>query len=403
MKKITAVLGLALLTTIPLSATAQDVKPIRIGEVNSYSGALAAFTAGYRKGFDLAVENVNADGGVLGRPLEVIYRDDNLSPADAVRVANELVSNQGVDLLAGTYLSPSGLAIANYADRRKVFFVATEPLSNAMTWSKGSRYVFRVQTPSLLLATALAVKAKDLQCAKWAGTGPMSEAVTDMVRDFQAELRKTHPDLVWADDSMAPVGRFNAGATIEQLQRLGVDCVFSAHVGPDMISFLRESKARGFYDKVKVVSVQAGLPEWLNSFGSEAPTGWITNGLPYDEIDTPSMKDFVAKYRTKYKEEPIYGAFLAYLSVEGIASGIRRAGSTNVEDLIKGFRGDEFDCVLGKCRWRTDHQLSLGAWVGSIAGADGKAKMIDWRYVSGDEGLPSEADGLAMRPAAANN
>ncbi|EJJ31483.1 ABC transporter substrate-binding protein [Rhizobium sp. CF142] len=403
MKKVTAVLGLALLATIPLSATAQDVKPIRIGEVNSYSGALAAFTAGYRKGFDLAVENVNGDGGVLGRPLEVIYRDDNLSPADAVRVANELVSNQGVDLLAGTYLSPSGLAIANYADRRKVFFVATEPLSNAVTWSKGSRFVFRVQTPSLLLATALAVQAKGLQCTKWAGTGPMSEAVTDMVRDFQAELRKTHPDLVWADDSMAPVGRFNAGATIEHLQRLGVDCVFSAHVGPDMISFLRESKARGFYDKVKVVSVQAGLPEWLNSFGSEAPTGWITNGLPYDEIDTPPMRDFVAKYRAKYNEEPIYGAFLAYLSVEGIASGIKRAGSTNVEDLIKGFRGDDFDCVLGKCRWRVDHQLSLGAWVGSIAGAEGKAKMIGWRYISGDEGLPSEADGLAMRPAAANN
>ncbi|NTJ11572.1 ABC transporter substrate-binding protein [Rhizobium lusitanum] len=403
MTKLKALIAAAVVAATTISASAQDAKPIRIGEVNSYSGALAAFTAGYRKGFDLAIEKVNAGGGVLGRPLEVLYRDDNFSPADAVRVANELVTNQGVDLLAGSYLSPSGLAIANYADHKKVFFVATEPLSNAMTWSRGSRYVFRVQTPSLFLATALAERAKDLECKEWAGTGPMSEAVTDMIRDFQAGLRRKHPDLKWGSDVLAPVGRFNAGATIDQFQRAGIDCVFSAHVGPDMIAFLREAKARGYYDKVKVVSVQAGLPEWLNSFGTEAPVGWITNGLPLNEIDAAPMKEFVQLYRSKYNEEPLYGAFLAYLSVEGIAAGIQRAGSTQVEDLIKGFRGAEFDCLIGKCRWRLDHQLSLGAWVGSIAETDGKAKLADWQYISAEKGLPSEQEGLSMRPAGAND
>ncbi|MEK1930504.1 MAG: ABC transporter substrate-binding protein [Pararhizobium sp.] len=403
MTKWTALVVAALVAASGIPANAQEAKPIRIGEVNSYSGALAAFTAGYRKGFDLAVEGVNASGGVLGRPLEVLYRDDNFSPADAVRVANELVTNQEVDLLAGTYLSPSGLAIANYADHKKVFFVATEPLSNAVTWSRGSRYVFRVQTPSLLLATALAERAKNLECKEWAGTGPMSEAVTDMIRDFQAGLRTEHPDLKWGSDVLAPVGRFNAGATIDQFQRSGIDCVFSAHVGPDMIAFLREAKARGYYDKVKVVSVQAGLPEWLNSFGTEAPVGWITNGLPYSEIDTPQMKEFVRLYRAKYGEEPLYGAFLAYLSVEGIVAGIQRAGSTEVEDLIKGFRGADFECVIGKCQWRMDHQMSLGAWVGSVAETDGKAKLADWQYISAEQGLPTVQEGLAMRPAGAND
>ena len=77
-------------------AAAQEKPPIKIGEINGYSGALAAFTEGYRKGLDLAIEQANAKGGVLGRKIEMLYRDDNFSPADSVRMANELVLNQGV-------------------------------------------------------------------------------------------------------------------------------------------------------------------------------------------------------------------------------------------------------------------------------------------------------------------
>ena len=71
-------------------APAQNTQPIKIGEINSYTGPIAAFSQVYRKGFDLAIEHANAGGGVIGRKIEVIYRDDNFSAADAVRMANEL-------------------------------------------------------------------------------------------------------------------------------------------------------------------------------------------------------------------------------------------------------------------------------------------------------------------------
>ena len=79
--------------------------PIRIGEINSYTGPSAAFTQSYRKGFEMAVDEVNASGGVLGRKLEILFRDDNYSPADGVRLANELILQDKVDLLAGTFFS----------------------------------------------------------------------------------------------------------------------------------------------------------------------------------------------------------------------------------------------------------------------------------------------------------
>ncbi|MEI2421742.1 ABC transporter substrate-binding protein, partial [Arthrospira platensis SPKY2] len=96
-------------------------EPIRIGELNSYS-TLPAFTLPYRNGWQLAVEQINAQGGVLNRPLVVISRDDGGRPGNAVRIAEELMTRERVVLLAGTFFSHVGLAVADYAKQRRVFF-----------------------------------------------------------------------------------------------------------------------------------------------------------------------------------------------------------------------------------------------------------------------------------------
>jgi ABC-type branched-subunit amino acid transport system substrate-binding protein len=121
----------------PPPALAQDT--IKIGEINSYK-AQPAFLEPYKKGWELAVEEVNAAGGVLGKKLQVISRDDNGSPGDAVRVAEELVSREGVALIAGTFLSNTGLAVTDFAKQKKVFFLAAEPLTDKITWQNGNRY-----------------------------------------------------------------------------------------------------------------------------------------------------------------------------------------------------------------------------------------------------------------------
>src|ERR1700736_1730735 len=83
---------------------------IKIGELNSYK-AQPAFLDPYKKGWEMAVEEINAKGGVLGKKLEVISRDDGGNPGDAVRVADELLTREGVALIAGTFLSNIGLAV----------------------------------------------------------------------------------------------------------------------------------------------------------------------------------------------------------------------------------------------------------------------------------------------------
>src|SRR5258707_11985981 len=142
-------------------AAAQTIK---IGELNSYKSQ-PAFLDPYKKGWEMAIEEINAAGGVLGRKLEVISRDDGSNPGDAVRAAEELVTREGVNILAGTFLSHIGLAVTEWAGKNQVFFLAAEPLTDKVTCQNGNKYTFRLRPqtytqPARRLPDALAAKKK---------------------------------------------------------------------------------------------------------------------------------------------------------------------------------------------------------------------------------------------------
>ena len=129
-------LGASGAVALPGLLRAQGNNPIRIGEINSYT-ANPAFTIPYRNAMQMAVDGVNAKGGVLGRPLELITRDDAGRPQDAVRLAGELVNDVKVDVLAGAYLSNVGLALSEFALQNKRLYVGGEPLTDAPTAPRG--------------------------------------------------------------------------------------------------------------------------------------------------------------------------------------------------------------------------------------------------------------------------
>ena len=132
----------ALAAGLALPARAQDA--VRVGELNSYKSQ-PAFLEPYRRGWQLAVEEINAAGGVLGKKFEVVSRDDGSNPGDAVRVADELVTREGTNIIAGTFLSHVGLAVTEFAGKKQIFFLAAEPLTDKITWQNGNRYTFRLR------------------------------------------------------------------------------------------------------------------------------------------------------------------------------------------------------------------------------------------------------------------
>ena len=187
---------------------------IKIGEINSYS-LLPAFTEPYRKGWQLALEEVNAAGGINGKKLVVVSKDDGGKPADAQTAANELVSSENVAMLTGTFLSNIGLAVSDFANQKKVFFLAAEPLTDAITWSKGNRYTFRLRPSNYMQAAMLVEEAAKLPAKRWATIAPNYEYGQSAVAVFKKLMSEKRPDIRRVDEQWPPQGKIDAGPVVQ--------------------------------------------------------------------------------------------------------------------------------------------------------------------------------------------
>jgi branched-chain amino acid transport system substrate-binding protein len=387
--------------TVASPAGAQGT--IKIGEMNSYK-AQPAFLDPYKKGWEMAVEEINAGGGVLGKKLEVISRDDGGNPGDAVRVANELVTREGTNIIAGTFLSNIGLAVTEFAGKEKVFFLAAEPLTDKITWQNGNKYTFRLRPSTymqvaMLMPDALAAKKK-----RWAVIYPNFEYGQSASSWFKEMLKKAQPDVEFVSEQATPLGKIDAGAVVQAIDDAKPEAIFNVLFAGDLAKLVREGTTRGSFKDRTVVSLLSGEPEYLDPLKDEAPVGWIVTGYPWEEIDTPAHKAFLAAYQKRWNDYPRLGSVVGYDTMKSLAAGIAKASATDTDKLIAAFRGLQLASPLGAFEFRAiDHQATMGAYVGRIAVKNGKGTMSDFRYVDGAGVQPSDAEVKRLRPEAAMN
>ncbi len=376
--------------------------PIKIGELNSYKSQ-PAFLDPYKKGWELAVEEINAKGGVLGRKIEVISRDDGANPGDAVRVANELVTREGVNIIAGTFLSHIGLAVTEFAGKEKVFFLAAEPLTDKITWHNGNRYTFRLRPSTYMQVAMLMPHAVAAKKKRWALIYPNFEYGQSAAAAFKEMLKKAQPDVEFVTEQAPPLGRVEAGTVVQTIDDAKPDAIFNVLFGPDLAKLVREGTTRGSFKDRTVVSLLSGEPEYLDPLKDEAPVGWIVTGYPWEEINTPSHNTFLDAYRKRWNDYPRLGSIVGYDTMKSLAAGIAKAGSTDTEKLITAFRGLKVEGgPFGTFEYRaSDQQATVGAFVGKIAVKNGKGTMSDFSYINGAKVLPSDEEVKKLRPAEA--
>jgi branched-chain amino acid transport system substrate-binding protein len=389
----------ALGATSALSVQAQT--PIRIGEINSYS-AIPQFTQPYKQGWQLAVEEINASGGLLGRKVEVIARDDAGKPEDALRHAIELTSQEKVDVLAGGFLSNVGLALADHALRTKRLFIASEPLTDAIVWDKGNRYTFRLRASTYMQAAMLVEEAAKLPAKRWATLAPNYEYGQSAVASFKELLKAKRPDVEFVGEQWPALGKIDAGSSLSALMQSKPDAIFNVTFGADLAKLVREGNQRSIFPRVPVVSMLSGEPEYLEVLKDETPKGWIVTGYPWDQIDTKEHASFAANYYKKFKENPKLGSVVGYATMQAIFAGIKKAGTTDNEKLIVAMRGLKFSTPFGPAEFRAvDQQSTMGAYVGKLDVRGNQGTMTQWRYADGKNYQPTDAYVKARRPAAA--
>jgi branched-chain amino acid transport system substrate-binding protein len=389
--------------------------PIKIGEINSYSGVGAAFTAPYRAAIEMALEEINGAGGVLGRKIEVVFRDDKLRPDEAIKHAQELVFQERVDFLMGTFSSAVGLAVSDFALKNQRLFLAAEPLTESLTWQKGNRYTFRVRPHTWAQGRILADRAAKPLHTRWANIGPDYEYGHKAWEGFWNRLKELRPGVTEVSSSFPKLG---AGQYVDHINKLvaaNPDALYTSLFGGDWIAFVKQAAPFGLFTGVQkkfVVGILLGEPEYIDPLGKDAPEGMLVTGYPWYGIDTPAHKAFVERYgrfigqnAQKYPgvaKYPYQGSLVGYVTMVAMAEAIRKAGTTDTENLVRAFEGLRVDTPIGAITFRaSDHQSTMGAWVGTTRfdPQRGVGVMVDWEYVPGEKILPSDEEARKLRPA----
>lgn len=393
-------MGIAILGSAATLAWAQDT--IKIGELNSYK-TQPAFLGPYKKGMELALEQVNAAGGVNGKRLELITRDDNSNPGDAVRAAQELLTRDKADVLAGAFLSNIGLAVTDFAKHQKVFYLASEPLTDKIVWADGNHYTFRLRNSTYMQVAMLIPAAVKMNKKRWAIVYPNYEYGQSAVATFKTLLKAAQPDVEFVAEQATPLGKIDAGSVVQALSDAKPQALFNVLFAGDLTKFVRAGTQRHFFDALPVVSMLTGEPEYLDPLGGETPVGWVVTGYPWYAINTPEHTKFLKAYQAKFNDYPRLGSVVGYNTIMSLAAGIKKAGSVKTEALIAAFKGLEVNTPFGPIIYRgIDHQSTMGAYVGTLALKDGKGIMTDFKYVDGATVQPTDEQVKKWRPAVAD-
>ncbi|WP_254926067.1 ABC transporter substrate-binding protein [Bordetella genomosp. 11] len=397
------------------TAAAPPVPPaLRIGEINTCK-TLPGFSEPYRRGWMLALAQINAEGGVLGRKLEIRSREDHGDPDEAVRAAQTLVEKDGVVALFGGYSSEVGMALSRYADSGKVLYLAVAPLTQRLTWQEGNRYTFRLRPAAWMQAAAVAPKALGLRKLRWALVYQDTESDRAVAEAFKGLVKTFQSKTEFVDELAVPAGKFDAAATVAALSAARPEAIFNTLTGAQLASLARAGLAAHLFDGVGVVSLSLGDPENLDALndtdaampdapspGSMLPDGWIITGYPRDTVDTPENQAFVQAYRDRYGDAPGMAAVLGYSALRSIAEGLKRAGSADREALAAAFPRLQVPTPFGNIEYRNlDHQATLGVYLGYSGHADGHIVMERFVYTTGARLQPLDEQIRRLRVQAA--
>ena len=337
-KQVASIVLLAGAAVLTQAAFAQQA--IKIGAINPYSGPMALYGTEVTRGYELAVDQVNAAGGLMGRKIELV-RGDAANPQQGIATVEQLLSKDKVDLFIGTYISGVSNTASDAALRH-----------NKLYWE----------------TTAMAQDLTDRSLPNFVRTGPSSinfaATSVDTVRDLIAPaLKKDMKDLkVWLEHEESIYGTSVAQEQKRLFEALGVkvvgvgshssrsidlndtvlrakqanpDVLIQTGYVPDANLLIRTARDQGFKPPAMLWVGTGDTIETLEAVGAPSLEGLLVIGFPrIDVVESfgPGAKAYLDAYRAKYKAEPIAPqGMLAYVGMQMLFEAIKAAGSTNVE------------------------------------------------------------------------
>ena len=339
----------------PLAAAAAD--PIKIGFPMPLSGPTAVYGVPISKGAEMAVADINAKGGVLGRKLELIPRDSKANADEAVRLAREMIIKDNVDFLSGTLTSAEAPAVSTIAKEDKVVFVAPTAKTMLLTAPQNLHpYVFRIASNTLIEGrTGATLMAKWQDVKKVATIAPDYAYGRDAIGAFVEYIKKLRPDIEIVDQQWPKLGEPDFTAFITAQMGKKPDAVFCDVFGGDFASLVKQATPLGYFKSIQsrlVDGGEVGTVDLAQSLGADYPYGIISDAydpVVWGEDEPAEHKAYVEHLKATMKNE--YGsgwAIVGYQSIVAIAEGVKKAGGTDSDKVAKALEGLTFDTPVGK-------------------------------------------------------
>ena len=172
--------------------------------------------------------------------------------------------------------------MADFAKQKKTFFLASQPLTDALIWDKGSRYTFRLRPSTFTQASILAKEAAKFPARRWATIAPNYEFGQSAVANFKAELKRLRPDVEFVSEQWPPLNKIDAGAVVQALMADKPEAIFNATFGSDLAKLVREGTTRDAFAGRSVVSILTGEPEYLEPLERRSAGGLARHRLPLE-------------------------------------------------------------------------------------------------------------------------
>lgn len=375
-----SVLALLVPFVTPPGAGAQcalGVPAIRLGVQGSSSGAHADYGRQISMGATMAVEEINAAGGILGCKLEMKFVDEELKPASAVKNARYLVTEWGAHFLYGVDSSGSAMAVGPVLPelKRINFFThaATHRLTEELVAAKGIQEIVRVSVPVYQDAILAALVFKDRpEIKRFATIGSDYEYGYVTWNMFKETMRKYRPDAEFVAAAWAPFWTMDFSPHLAAVMAQKPDAIIATPWAGEAVMLLRQAMLQGVFDQIQgwwqamggSVDVLEGIARDVDKFKGKL---WATARYIHNWPDTPENRAFVERFDKRWGRLPNYSAETTYSAIYITKVAVEKAKSLDTPKVIEALKGMQIQTPGGLRVFRAeDHQFVYNVPAGRV-------------------------------------
>ena len=363
-------LAAALISPSAHAQAASGNDPIKLGLIDIYSGGFAFIADSIRTGFQIAVDEANAAGGLKGRPFQLVSADMGGQVEKAVTEGRRMILEDKIKFVTVGIHSGAAIAVGNLGKEHKVLVTGGFATTKRLTGESGHPYISRANLSTVEIGSIIAEYIKARPDIKRISTiAPDYEYGQQFIEDFMRALKTARPDVVVVRQEWSKLGATDFSAHVTALQAQPVDLIVNGGFGADLVNLLKAAKDFGLFagktqffthglDLVKMSSVKDLLPT------NTAGTVWY----PFYALNSAKSKSFATEVEKRMKTYPTGPTTVGYSAGKMVVESIRKAGTaTDVEKVIQAMSTISFDGPTGKTKVRgCDNMAMFDFYVGTV-------------------------------------